>query len=45
VSSDPLPSLSAEHLTRTRELMVPADLGAVGWDPWAGPEQGLIHRG
>ena len=44
VSSDPLPLLSPEHLARTRDLMVPADLGAVGWDPWAGPEQGLIHR-
>ena len=44
VSSDPLPLLSPEHLDRTRDLMVPADLGTVGWDPWAGPEQGLIHR-
>jgi len=44
VSSDPLPDLDAEHLDRTRKLMVPADLGPVQWDPWAGADQGLIHR-
>jgi alpha-galactosidase len=44
VSSDPLPDLDRTHLERTRELMQPADLGPVGWDPWAGPDQGLIHR-
>jgi alpha-galactosidase len=44
VSSDPLPELDAEHLDRTRALMVPTDLGPVQWDPWAGPDQGLIHR-
>ena len=44
VSSDPLPALDAAHLSRTRELMVPADVAAVGWDPWAGPDQGSIHR-
>ena len=44
VSSDPLPALDADHLAQTRELMRPTDLSAVGWDPWAGPEQGLIHR-
>ena len=44
VSSDPLPRLDGPHLERTRELMVPADLDPVAWDPWAGPDQGLIHR-
>jgi alpha-galactosidase len=44
VSSDPLPALDRAHLERTRELMQPADLGSVAWDPWAGPDQGLIHR-
>ncbi|MHB1166087.1 MAG: glycoside hydrolase family 36 protein [Candidatus Nanopelagicales bacterium] len=44
VSSDPLPQLTSGELERTRELMAPADLGAVAWDPWAGPDQGLIHR-
>ena len=44
VSSDPLPRLDAEHLDRTRTLMVPADLAPVGWDAWAGPDQGVIHR-
>jgi alpha-galactosidase len=44
VSSDPLPQLDEAHLARTRELMVPADLAPVGWDPWAGPDQGSIHR-
>ena len=44
VSSDPLPRLDAAHLARTRELMVPADLAPVHWDPWAGPDQGSIHR-
>jgi alpha-galactosidase len=44
VSSDPLPRLDGTHLDRTRALMVPADLGPVGWDAWAGPDQGLIHR-
>jgi alpha-galactosidase len=44
VSSDPLPRLDRTHLDRTRALMVPADLGPVGWDAWAGPDQGLIHR-
>ncbi|MBK9738303.1 MAG: alpha-galactosidase [Actinobacteria bacterium] len=44
VSSDPLPHLDAAHLDRTRGLMVPADLEPVGWDAWAGPDQGLIHR-
>jgi alpha-galactosidase len=44
VSSDPLPELDADHLDRTRALMSPADLAPVGWDPWAGPDQGLIHR-
>ena len=44
VSSDPLPDLDATHLDRTRELMVPVDLGVVDWQPWAGPDQGLIHR-
>ncbi len=44
VSSDPLTRLDEAHLRLTRELMVPADLAPVGWDPWAGPEQGLIHR-
>ena len=37
-------ALDAAHLDRTRELMVPADLAPVGWDPWAGPDQGSIHR-
>lgn len=44
VSSDPLPRLDRPHLDRTRALMVPADLAPVRWDPWAGPDQGLIHR-
>lgn len=44
VSSDPLPMLDPAHLQRTRELMVPADLAPVHWDPWAGPDQGSIHR-
>jgi alpha-galactosidase len=44
VSSDPLPHLDADHLERTRDLMVPADVRPVRWDPWAGPDQGLIHR-
>jgi alpha-galactosidase len=44
VSSDPLPSLDPEHIERTRELMRPANLASVSWDPWAGPDQGLIHR-
>jgi alpha-galactosidase len=44
VSSDPLPELDAEHLDRTRALMVPTDLGSVRWDPWTGPDQGQIHR-
>jgi alpha-galactosidase len=44
LSSDPLPLLDAGHIDRTRELMVPADLSPVGWDPWAGPDQGALHR-
>lgn len=44
VSSDPLPDLDTAHLDRTRDLMVAADPAPVGWDPWAGPEQGTIHR-
>ncbi len=44
VSSDPLPLLDADHREWTRALMRPADLSPVGWDPWAGPDQGLIHR-
>ena len=44
VSSDPLPRLDAAHLDQTRALMVAADLDPVRWDPWAGPEQGQIHR-
>ena len=40
VSSDPLPELDAAHLDRTRELMVPADLAPVAWDPWAGAGAG-----
>jgi alpha-galactosidase len=44
VSSDPLALLGADQLDRTRALMVPADLAPVGWDPWAGPDQGLNHR-
>ena len=44
VSSDPLPRLDAEHLETTRALMVPTDLSPVGWDPWAGPDQGRNHR-
>jgi hypothetical protein len=44
VSSDPLPALDRAHRERTRALMVPADLGTVTWDAWAGPDQGLIHR-
>ena len=44
VSSDPLPQLDAAHLARTRDLMVPADLTPVHWEPWAGPDQGSIHR-
>jgi alpha-galactosidase len=44
VSSDALVDLDAEHLERTRALMVPADLSSVAWDAWAGPDQGLIHR-
>lgn len=44
LSSDPLPTLSAEHLERTRALMKPADLAAVSWDPWTGPDQGRVHR-
>ena len=45
VSSDPLPQLDEAHLARTRELMVPADLAPVGWDPWAGPDRGrsIVH--
>lgn len=44
VSSDPLPQLDAADIHGTRELMLPADLSPVDWDPWAGPDQGLIHR-
>jgi alpha-galactosidase len=44
VSSDPLGELDADHIARTRELMIPADLSPVSWDPWAGPDQGEIHR-
>lgn len=44
VSSDPLVSLGAPDLEQTRALMAPADLAPVSWDPWAGPDQGLIHR-
>lgn len=44
VSSDPLVSLSAADLEQTRDLMAPTDLAPVSWDPWAGPDQGLIHR-
>lgn len=44
VSSDPLTTLDDAHLERTRALMAPADLAALAWDPWAGPDQGLIHR-
>lgn len=44
LSSDPLPALDTDHLERMRALMVPADLRPVEWDPWAGPDQGLIHR-
>lgn len=45
VSSDPLPLLDADHLAQTRELMAPADITPVSWDPWAGPDQGvLVHR-
>lgn len=44
VSSDPLPGLDRQGLDLTRALMQPADLGRVTWDPWAGPDQGLIHR-
>lgn len=44
VSSDALPRLDAEHLDRVRGLMRPADGGPVAWDPWAGLDQGLIHR-
>jgi alpha-galactosidase len=44
VSSDPLLRLDADHVERTRALMVPADLSPVTWDPWAGEEQGLVHR-
>ena len=44
VSSDPLPQLQQDDLERTRALLRPVDLGPVAWDPWAGPDQGLIHR-
>ena len=44
VSSDPLVSLSPADLEQTRDLMAPTDLAPVSWDPWAGPDQGLIHR-
>ena len=44
VSSDPLVDLDRAHLEGTRALMRPADLSPVQWDPWAGPEQGLIRR-
>lgn len=45
VSSDPLPRLDRQRREQVRELMHAADLGPVKWDPWAGPDQGLIHRG
>jgi len=44
VSSDPLAELDAVDMSRTRDLMTPADLTPVTWDPWAGPDQGDIHR-
>lgn len=44
VSSDPLVELGDADLEQTRALMAPADLTPVSWDPWAGPDQGLIHR-
>jgi len=44
VSSDPLPALDGAHLERLRALLHPTDLKPVSWDPWAGPDQGLIHR-
>jgi len=44
VSSDPLGQLDANHIAQTRDLMIPADLSPVSWDPWAGPDQGEIHR-
>lgn len=44
VSSDPLPALDAEHVATTRALMIPSGTAAMTWDPWAGPDQGVIHR-
>lgn len=44
VSSDPLPELDAEHVATTRALMIPSGTAALTWDPWAGPDQGVIHR-
>jgi alpha-galactosidase len=44
VSSDPLAELNSADMSRTRGLMTPADLSPVSWDPWAGPDQGAIHR-
>lgn len=43
VSSDPLPELSEEHLAVTRALMTASGTAAMMWDPWAGPDQGVIH--
>lgn len=44
VSSDPLPDLTEADIERTRRLMTRAALDPVAWDPWAGGDQGLIHR-
>jgi alpha-galactosidase len=44
VSSDPLPRLDGREREQVRALMRTANLGPVTWDPWGGPDQGLIHR-
>lgn len=44
VSSDPLPDLGPADVAETRALMIPSGTAAMTWDPWAGPDQGVIHR-
>jgi alpha-galactosidase len=44
VSSDPLPDLGGADIDGTRALMIPSGTTAMTWDPWAGPDQGVIHR-
>ena len=41
-SSDPLEALDERGLELTRRLLRPSSPGPVGWDPFAGPEQGAI---